>query len=121
MSTPRMTISLCNEEPRREGGTWYAHFCQHVFTLRMYNKEAKPLVAEIVEDPNGDYCGWWDNEAGEFHHIYPSPQLTEMCFPYGSKVEEDRGRGHKLPVRVTILREASPDDLDLCSNRMFRV
>ena len=36
-----------------------------------------------------------------------------MCFAFGTKSEENRDRGRKLRVKVTILREAGPKDTDL--------
>lgn len=53
----------------------------------------------ITENPAGDYYGWKDKN-GEIKFIWPSEAQRDMCFPYGPKVEEDKGTG--VRVRLTI-------------------
>jgi hypothetical protein len=55
----------------------------------------------------------WDSNTHTFRHVYLTEGLVEMCFAYGTKPEENRDRGRKLRVKVTILREAGPKDTDL--------
>lgn len=43
---------------------------------------------------------WWDNKAGKFRYVYDSKKKVEICFPYGYKVEEDKGKGKLLEVIV---------------------
>jgi hypothetical protein len=41
----------------------------------------------------GQYFGWKDYSKQEYRMIWPSLVQAEVCFPYGSKAEEERGRG----------------------------
>lgn len=113
---PKSTL-LSVERPRHDIGTYYAHFSAHIFTLRRYDKSSPALVAKVVEDPSGDYWAWWDNKKLDFSHVYPHDGLVEMCFPYGTSPEIEKGKGHKLRVRITILREAQPEDREFRHNR----
>jgi hypothetical protein len=113
----RKSTLLCVELPRHDTGTYYAHFSRHIFTLKCYDKTAAALVAEVVEDPSGDYWAWWDNKEVDFSHVYPHDGLVEMCFPYGTKPEIEKGKGHKVRVRITILREAGPLDREFRKNK----
>jgi hypothetical protein len=54
----------------------------------------------VTLDPNGDQWGWWDAEDKTFCMIFPRRMLVEMCFTYGSKVEEERDRGRVVQVRI---------------------
>jgi hypothetical protein len=60
-------------------------------------------VAEIQPGEESPYYGWWSNENECFSMIFPSKGQSEICFTYGSKAEEERGRGHQLNVTVTEL------------------
>ena len=51
-----------------------------------------------VNEP--DYWGWWDAEDKKFTLIWPKHFLLEMCFPYGTKAEEERGKGKIYRVNV---------------------
>ncbi len=41
----------------------------------------------------GKYFGWKDYLKKEYNMIFPSLVQAEICFPYGSKAEEERGLG----------------------------
>lgn len=43
---------------------------------------------------------WWYNKAETFRYVYDSKKKVEMCFPYGSTVEEDKGNGKLLEIIV---------------------
>ncbi len=60
-------------------------------------------VADIQLGEVSTYYAWWDNKEERFCMIFPHRQAVEICFPYGSKAEEERGRGHVLNVSVTQL------------------
>lgn len=60
-------------------------------------------VAEIQPDEGSTYHAWWSNADQRFSMVFSHKQAVEICFPYGSKVEEDRGRGHLLNVSVTMI------------------
>jgi len=53
-----------------------------------------------AENPAGDYYGWKDKN-GEIEFIWPSEAQRDMCFPYGPKVEEDKGTGVRVRLSVT--------------------
>ena len=54
----------------------------------------------IIPDEAGDYWTWWDSEKDDFHFTAFAKMAVEICFPYGSKAEEDRGRGKLIRCRV---------------------
>jgi hypothetical protein len=72
-------------------------------TIRMHAREPEPIT--LIEDPGGDYLGWIHADEDK-----PDPvmvlrdRIYEIQFPYGSKAEEDAGRGRT--VRLRIEREA---------------
>lgn len=94
----RPTICYAN---KTEPG--WRNFAPHPDVVRMYDSKA-PVheleVAEGVDEPDS-YWAWWDAEDEKFTMIYYARMIVEMCFTYGSKPEEDRGRGKLLPVVVT--------------------
>lgn len=94
----------CQVRRRRDGTSCYAHFMQRAEVVRLYDPVApvfSALVEELPGEEPGCYWAWWDNQRGEFRHVYPDKKLFEIVFPYGSAAEEERGKGSKLPVRVT--------------------
>jgi hypothetical protein len=60
----------------------------------------KVTVLAASEAVETDYWGWWKAEGDYVCLIYPRESLLEMCFPYGSKAETERGRGWVVRVRV---------------------
>ena len=62
---------------------------------------SRPIArVEIIEDPAGDYYGWIEDEELQVAYIWPSEIQMEMCFPYGSQVEEAKGVGKKVRLSV---------------------
>lgn len=62
---------------------------------------AMKLTVITSEDATeDDYWAWWDSETDSVRHVWPREFLVEMCFPYGSKAESERGRGRVIRVRV---------------------
>ena len=59
-------------------------------------------VRELNEGETSEYWAWWSTERKEFSpsQIWPHKGLVEMCFPYGSKAEVERGRGEVVNVVV---------------------
>ena len=55
---------------------------------------------EITENPTGSYFGWVEDGELKGAYVWPSEMQTEMCFPYGSKAEELKGRGRKTRLSV---------------------
>ena len=97
-------------------GKNYRHFGIHPKTASLYGHSASEIVEvtmRLSEDqevpkhltgpkapPNPDYWGWFDNEDGSFTFIWSAYFLLEMCFTYGMKAEENRGRGKAYRLEV---------------------
>lgn len=102
MSEYRSTL-YCQESPRRDGGTYFDHFAPHPEVSRLYSGHLPvyEAVVEQIEETPGCYWAWWDDKAGKFTHVYYWRGGVEMCFPYGTEPEIDRGKGLLMPVKVT--------------------
>jgi hypothetical protein len=103
------TTMFCEELPHHAGGTYLAHFFTDVRGTRMCTGKAafpifEVMVSEGTDTPDS-YWAWWNAEEERFAMVFRSRQLVECCFPYGSKVEEERGRGKLLPVNVKVIRK----------------
>jgi hypothetical protein len=101
----------CEEVPHRRfsptGGTYLAHFFHSPLSVKMCGDGKFPIFEVVVTkgtDLNG-YWGWWEAERQGFLFVYPSRPQLEMCFTYGSKIEEERGKGKMMPVDIKIIRE----------------
>ncbi len=81
-------------------GKGMRHFFAHPDIVRMCGDQHPIVPVRVVYDPKGAYWAWWDAEKRWFTMIYPAEVLVEMCFPYGSKAEESRGRGKLVNVRI---------------------
>ena len=59
-------------------------------------------VRDLNEGEASGYWAWWSTEKEHFipGMIWPEKGLVEMCFPYGSKAEVERGRGEVVNVVV---------------------
>lgn len=55
---------------------------------------------KIIADEQGTYWTWWDAKDNEFNFTAWFKQAVEICFPYGSKIEEQQGRGKMIRCRV---------------------
>lgn len=74
---------------------------------RSEKEAAKPIIqVEVSEgqDTPGSYWGWWDAGEQRFGIVWYRKFLVEMCFPYGTKAEEERGKGKLLPVNIKVLQ-----------------
>ncbi|VVB52985.1 Uncharacterised protein [uncultured archaeon] len=104
---------FCAELPDEyRGGLWLTHFFRSARTVSLCFDSRQPhpilevLVSETTESPNIDtYWGWWYNREQKFTLVYAKKMLVELCFPYGSKVEEGCGRGNLVPVNVKVIRK----------------
>ena len=61
----------------------------------------KVSMRAVRADESSPYWGWWDAERETISMIWPDKRLLNMCFPYGPKAEEERGRG----LRVNLVLE----------------
>jgi len=109
MVETKPTRLFCAEVPRHDVGTYLTYFFPSPLGVKMCMDDRRPFpVFEVVVtegvDPEG-YWGWWDSERQMFNIVFFKKLLVEVCFPYGSKAEEDRGRGKLLPVNVQVIRK----------------
>ncbi len=108
--TIRRTILYCHERTGRLGDPkvkYFFNFYPRVELVQMCEgprKESQPPIFKVrvskVKEFKDCYWGWWDNEDRAFTLVFPSKNLIEICFPYGTKGETKRGRGWVLPVMV---------------------
>ena len=57
----------------------------------------EPIVEIILtEDSAGPYYGWLRTGSNEPEMIYPHESLFSVCFPYGYKIEVEKGEGQVL-------------------------
>ena len=84
----------------------YWHEGEAVSFCQLYHGRKFPIhKVEILESETGGYWGWWDTERQEYQNIYPRKHLVEMCFPYGTDVEEARGRGRLAQLSVEFIED----------------
>lgn len=107
---PRRTIMYCHkyENDRFQDGFWYGDFEPCPGTTALYDDHEKPVLKVLVKESKeekGSYWGWWDNSEKAFSIVLHDKSLIEICFPYGSKAEEERGNGHLLPVSIEVLED----------------
>lgn len=97
----------------REKGIFFMHLrdgfyrneSKNAWHCSLYNETAPIHKVMVFEDMTGksNYWGWFDNETQDYQMIWPNKMLTEMCFPYGSKVEEENGRGKMTCLNIEFL------------------
>jgi len=116
------TIMYCTEFDSTTKGKMFFHFFHHPKSVKMcqdsrephpifkveVSENADPNAGQNIGGPSGSYWGWWNSEDNSFHFVFPSRLQVDMCFPYGAKAEEERGRGKMMPVNVTVLEEVKP-------------
>ncbi|MNL91007.1 hypothetical protein D3C81_07330 [compost metagenome] len=61
---------------------------------------------EIIEDSSSTtWVAWWDNKLSRFSLVFENRKILEICFPYGSKVDTEKGLGEVLGIRLQVLKE----------------
>lgn len=81
-------------------GTYYMHFGPIQY-VRLHHLSEPIVEVEISENRDGNYWGWLKNDdCLQLGLIWPSEGQFEMCFPYGSAAEEERGDGKKVRLSV---------------------
>jgi len=79
----------------------YKHFYFHNACVKMCGVDEKDIVkVQVTESKQGDYYGWWNKKDQVISMIYPDIELVEMCFAYGTEIEEVEGRGLLLRLKV---------------------
>jgi len=83
----------------------YMHFGCYAY-VKIHGLSYPIVEVELTENENGEYYGWIDSE-GDLNGslVWPSNAQTEMCFAYGSKIEEERGRGKKIRLSVVEIKQ----------------
>jgi len=64
-----------------------------------------PIPVRITENKDGEYYGWIDKGDDSPVMIWPSRNLFEMCFPYGSQIEVEKGKGRVIRMVCESLQE----------------
>jgi hypothetical protein len=108
------TVMACIKHPPDRNGTVYDTFYPSPEVVRMAHKPGpgeaiiRVRVRKVEGDEKPDGWGWWDFENGPtdggrepcFEFVWPAKFLLDMCFPAGTKGEEERGRGTAVPIKV---------------------
>ena len=73
----------------------------------MWYCAAKPpyYKVKLIPDETGDYWCFFDKRYAEYHNIYYSQELVQMCYPYYLSIYESKGYGHLMRCRFEVLEE----------------
>lgn len=81
------------------GKSWFAHVGDKKWVELHLLKD--PIIpVKVVIDEKGSYYGWLENGKNKPCMIYHAKRLLDMCFPNGTKAEEQRGRGKVIRLSV---------------------
>lgn len=110
MEEKRRSILHCQIAPHHKEGSYYTHFMANPNVVQLHDETSAVYQAEVeqCEDSPGVYWGWWENQKQAFTMVYRTRSILNMCFPYGFDIEEKKGRGHAVPVKVTLGPEVLP-------------
>ena len=115
------TISYCGMLDDGALFNFYPHpdlvkMCGHedVYKVKVVEVEAVPDVHAVLSDRHTgelkeigrSYYAWWDEEEQQFLFTAPNLHCVEICFPYGSKAEMEKGRGQVYRVSVEVIEES---------------
>lgn len=70
------------------------------------------LVREPKPGETPRYWSWWNEKEQRFTFTWRFDGLLEMCFAYGTRAEEERGRGKKIQTVVDLVREIPLKDVE---------
>ena len=95
-----MNYYASKEEHR--GDVLYMHVgSRHYVECHFLPHPIVPVTVRERVDGDAGHVYWgWREPDGTYAMIWPSEMQVEMCFPYGSKVEEDRGAGTKVQLTI---------------------
>ena len=98
-------MMYCHEQTGKNG-IRFNDFYPHTVGVKMCGSGEifKVLVAEEpMANDKDTYWGWWNLKESRFVFVYPHQMLLYMCFAYGPEVEEEKGEGIRLPVKIEVL------------------
>ena len=77
----------------------FRNFFSHIKAMSLCGPPPYYRV-RLTPDPDGAYWTWHDFEKGVFLFTNANKLGVEICFPYGTKPEIERGHGDVIRVRV---------------------
>lgn len=109
MSTERSTVMRATRLEHHREGTYLSGFAHSERIAKLYFDKPveRVVVRDLHEGETSTYWAWWDAQEKRFDFVYTSRSLVEMCFPYGSKVEVERGNGEIVNVFAASQNETS--------------
>ena len=104
---------FCVERPLHTGnGTYLTHFFpsrKAYAVCGVRETDAIRVRLTVVEDTGAAlYYGWYDAKDQRLSMVFHARKLVEMCFPYGSRAEENCGRGRLVALHVERSCKESP-------------
>ena len=96
------TKFFCQKEKDRQGKDYYCNFSSGFVHYPHFFGEGPYFSVTIQEtqESQDSYWAWKSFERQEYDYIYTARQLVDMCFPYGSAVEVERGSGIIVTVSL---------------------
>lgn len=84
----------------------YWHESKNAWHCSLYGENNPIHEVMVTEDltNTSQYYAWFNNEKKDFEYIWGSELQTKMCFPYGTKVEEELGRGRLTRVNIEFIK-----------------
>lgn len=98
----RSTVMYATRLPKHNGGTYLSGFAhsEQIAKLNFYKPVERVTVRNLREGETSEYWAWWDTKAKRFDYVFMGRSLVDMCFPYGSKVETEKGNGEIVNVAI---------------------
>ncbi len=79
---------------------YYAHFGSLNY-VKLHGLSEPIVRVSLIEDENGEYYGWIPTGKDTPTMIWKSEVVFSICFPYGYKTEEQRGKGKAIRLLVS--------------------
>jgi hypothetical protein len=102
MNNERSTVMYATQLPRHNGGTYLSGFAHSEPLAKLFF--GKPVEQVVVRDLHegeaSEYWAWWDARNGRFDYVFLSRWGVEMCFPYGTRIESEKGNGEVVNVTI---------------------
>ena len=73
----------------------FIHISRSLRTTKQFGKGPyyKLIFKEAVKPETNNYRGWKISREETYRFIHPLKVGIEICFPYGTKAEEEKGKG----------------------------